>query len=135
MSCDAGEDNSAVVRAYEEAEKTKKEAEDQTKLDSIGYTTHGTDAHGTIALRDHGTAGGVERHYTDSTKTHAVIYFEAVPEDGYKFSFAGLTVTTEPATTDLQYELYTAKTNYFQVKVPIETKKVVIDESNAFVTK
>ena len=129
VSCDAGEDNSQLVAAYMEAARRERDAADQAKLDNIGTYIHGAASRGDIYVRD----SVIARHYSDSKKTHAVIYFEAIPSDGNTFSFAGLTVTTIPASTDLQYELYASKANYFKVKVPIETTKVDIDQSNAFV--
>ncbi|MCR4822882.1 MAG: hypothetical protein K5873_08450 [Treponema sp.] len=133
VSCDAGEDNSDSVRSYEEAAKKEREAEEQVKLESIGiYISGSNNGGGKIIYGDGNTKDAIPRHYSDSKKTHAVIYFAALPNEGYRFSFVGLTVTTEPATTDFQYELYTEKTNYFKVTVPIETTLVKIDASNAF---
>ena len=133
LSCAAGEDNSESIRAYEEAEKREREAAEFAKLQNIGVLTTGSN--GTIAERDSGTEGGIPRKYSDNTKKYAVIYFEAMPFDGYKFNFVGLNVSTEPASNEVQTELYQAKENFFSVTVPIETTKVIIDHSKAFVTK
>ena len=135
LSCSAGEDNSESIRAYEEAAKREREAAEWTKLQNIGVLTTGTGSNGTIAERDSGTEGGIPRKYSDNTKKYAVIYFEAMPEAGYKFNFVGLQVSTEPSSTEVQTELYQAKENFFSVTVPIETTKVIIDHSQAFVTK
>lgn len=133
LSCSAGEDNSESIRAYEEAAKREREAAELAKLNNIGVLTTGSN--GTIAERDSGTEGGIPRKYSDNTKKYAVIYFEAIPFDGYKFNFVGLDVSTEPASNEVQTELYQAKENFFFVTVPIETTNVIIDHSKAFVTK
>lgn len=135
ISCSAGEDNSESIRAYEEAAKREREAAELAKLNNIGVLTTGTGSNGTIAERDSGTEGGIPRKYSDNTKKYAVIYFEAIPFDGYKFNFVGLDVSTEPASNEVQTELYQAKENFFSVTVPIETTNVIIDYSKAFVTK
>ena len=132
MSCDAGEDNSAVEKANAEAEKTQKEAEEQAKLINIGVTNHDNPDKGLVAVRDSGTEGGIARHYSDSTKQFAVIYFEAIPSSGYKFNINNLVVTTTPASSTVSKALYTEKTNYFSVTVPITSTSVSIDSSNAF---
>ena len=127
ISCGAGEDNSQVVAAYMEAARIQREAEEYTKLISIGVQSSGA-GHGTIAERE-------QRKYSDNTKQYAVITFEGVPSsEGYRFKFSGLTATTTPAST-LPYpkiEKHPTKTNYFTVTVPIETTKLEIDKSNAF---
>lgn len=130
ISCSAGEDNSESIRAYEEAVKREREAAEYAKLNNIGVLTTGSN--GTITERDSGTEGGIPRKYSDNTKKYAVIYFEAIPFDGYKFNFVGLDVSTEPASNEVQTELYQAKKNFFSVTVPIETTKVIIDHSKAF---
>ncbi len=129
ISCStAGEDNSDLTRA-------EKEAAEWTKLNNIGIYIHGTD-NGDITERN-SSADGVVRKYSDDTKKYAVIYFEAEPKTDYVFSFDNVkdSVSTTPASTDIKVEKYTAKPNYFSVTVPIETEKVNIDKSTAFVTQ
>ena len=126
ISCGAGEDNSQLVAAYMEAARTQREAAEYTKLISIGVQSSGA-GHGTISERE-------QRKYSDNTKQYAVITFEGVPFDGYRFKFSGLTATTTPASS-LPYpkiEAHPTKTNYFTVTVPIETTKLNIDKTNAF---
>lgn len=133
VSCDAGEDNSAVEKANAEAEKTQKEAEEQAKLINIGVTNHDNPDKGLVAVRDSGTEGGIARHYSDSTKQFAVICFEAQPTNSsYKFNINNLVITTIPASSTVSKALYTEKTNYFSVTVPITSTSVSIDSSNAF---
>ena len=126
ISCGAGEDNSQLVAAYMEAARKQREAEEYTKLISIAVQSSGA-GHGTISERE-------QRQYSDNTKQYAVITFEGVPFDGYRFKFSGLTATTTPA-SNLPYpklELIPTKTNYFTVTVPIETTTLYFDSSNAF---
>lgn len=128
ISCGAGEDNSQLVAAYMEAARIQREAEEYTKLTNIAVQSSGV-GHGTISERE-------QRKYSDNTKQYAVITFEGVPFDGYRFKFSGLTATTTPAST-LSYpkiEAHPTKTNYFTVTVPIETTTLNIDKSNAFVS-
>ena len=130
ISCGAGEDNSQLVAAYMEAARTQREAEEYTKLISIGLEISGSGNKGDIAERDQEE----RRKYADSEKKYAVITFEAIPASGNKFSLVGVKATTEPAST-LPYpkiEAHPTKTNYFTVTVPIETTKLNIDKSNAF---
>ena len=42
-------------------------------------------------------------------------------------------VTTDPESIDIKVALYPEKKNFFSVTVPIDTKCVNIDKSNAFV--
>ncbi len=135
LSCSAGEDNSESIRAYEEAAKREREAAEWTKLNNIGISITETFTNGIVSERGSGTAGGIARKYSDNTKKYAVIYFEAIPEAGYKFNFVGLDVSTEPASNEVQTELYQAKENFFSVTVPIETKIVTINASSAFVAQ
>ena len=130
ISCGAGEDNSQLVAAYMEAARRQREAEEYTKLISIGLEISGSGDKGDIAERDQEE----RRKYADSEKRYAVITFEGVPFDGYRFKFSGLTATTAPA-SNLPYpklELIPSKSNYFTVTVPIETTMLNIEKSNAF---
>ena len=126
VSCSTKDDDSDTDRAYAEALS-------YTKLINIDTKIYGSGGNGDIASRDSGTEGGIARHYSDNTKKKAVIYFEAIPYDNYKFDIIGLVVTTDPESTDIQKELYTKQKNFFSVTVPIDTKCVNIDKSNAFV--
>lgn len=130
ISCGAGEDNSQVVAAYMEAARIQREAEEYTKLISIGLEISGSGNKGNIAERDQEEP----RKYADSEKKYAVITFEAIPASGNRFSLVGVSATTIPAST-LPYpkiEAHPTKTNYFTVTVPIETTKLNIEKSNAF---
>ena len=128
-SCDAGEDNSAVEQAAAEAAKTQKEAEEQAKLTDIGVTMRDNPNKGLVSLRD----SEIPRKYSDSTKQFAVICFEAQPTNSsYKFNINNLVVTTTPASSNVSKALYTEKTNYFSVTVPITSTSVSIVSSNAF---
>lgn len=126
VSCSTKDDDSDTDRAYAEALS-------YTKLTNIATKIHGSGLYGDIALRDSGTEGGIARHYSDDTKKKAVIYFEAIPYDNYKFDISGLVVTTDPESTDIKVAPHPEKKNFFSVTVPIDTKCVNIDKSNAFV--
>lgn len=130
VSCSTKDDDSDTDRAYAEALRISKE---YTKLTNIAINIHGSGLYGDIASRDSGTEGGIARHYSDDTKKKAVIYFEAIPFDNYKFDINRLVMTTTPESTDIKKELYTKQNNFFSVTVPIDTKCVNIDKSNAFV--
>lgn len=123
ISCGAGEDNSQLVAAYIEAARRQREAEEYTKLISIAVQSSGA-GHGTIVERE-------QRKYSDNTKQYAVITFEGVPFEAYRFKFSGLTATTTPASTP-KLESIPSKSNYFTVTVPIETTTLYFDSSNAF---
>ena len=127
VSCSTKDDDSDTDRAYAEALS-------YTKLTNIATKIYGSGLYGNVYLRDSGTEGGIARHYSDDTKKKAVIYFEAIPSDNYKFDINRLVVTTDPDSTDIQKELYTKQKNFFSVTVPIDTKCVNIDKSNAFVS-
>lgn len=126
ISCGAGEDNSQLVAAYNEAVIRQREAAEYAKLTNIAVQSSGA-GHGTIAERE-------QRKYSDNTKQYAVITFEGVPFEAYRFKFSGLTATTTPASTN-PYPIMQnipSKTNYFTVTVPIETTTLYFDSSNAF---
>lgn len=127
-SCDAGENNSELERATAEAAKRQKEAEEWNALHIIGVTMRDNPDKGLVSLRD----SEIPRKYSDSTKQYAVIAFEAIPDDGYKFNINNLVVTTTPASSNVSKALYTGKTNYFTVTIPIASTKVEIDAMNAF---
>lgn len=131
VSCSTKDDDSDTDRAYAEGLRISNE---YTKLTNIATKIHNPGLYGDIALRDSGTEGGIARHYSDDTKKKAVIYFEAIPYDNYKFDINGLVVTTDPESTDIRVALYPEKKNFFSVTVPIDTKCVNIDKSKAFVS-
>lgn len=131
VSCSTKDDDSDTDRAYAEALRISNE---YTKLTNIATKIYGSGGNGDIAPRDSGTEGGIARHYSDDTKKKAVIYFEAIPYDNYKFDINGLVVTTDPESTDIKVAPHPEKKNFFSVTVPIDTKCVNIDKSNAFVS-
>ncbi len=127
-SCDAGEDNSELERATAEAAKRQKETEEWNALHIINTTMEFNIDKGLVSLRD----SEIPRKYSDSTKQYAVIAFEAIPDDGYKFNINNLVVTTTPASSNVSKALYTGKTNYFTVTIPIASTKVDVDATEAF---
>ena len=130
ISCGAGEDNSQLVAAYNEAVIRQREAAEYAKLINIGLNIYGSGNNGDIAERDQEE----RRKYADSEKKYAVITFEAIPASGNRFKLLGVSATTTPASS-LPYpiiEKHPTKTNYFTVTVPIETTMLNIDKSNAF---